>query len=285
MNVKKLVISTALASSLVIGGTALAQNGNPTPGDQKGRSMGQALGQPGQPRGGQMQDGFRNARPDQAPGMMQNRFGGAELSALVETYTGLTVNDLRDALQDDQTLAGLIEANDQSVDDFIAEALATLSANLDEAVEAGRLTTEQAADMLAQLEEQVTAWINGEAGGFGIGVPPSDAIPGFGPGPQQGRLQGVDVFALAETYTGLTVDELGDALQDDQSLADLIEANDQSVDDFIAEAVATVSTNLDEAVEAGRITPEQAADMLSQYEEQISAWVNGETPGLGIGRL
>ena len=83
----------------------------------------------------------------------------------------------------------------------------------------------------------------------------------------------------------LTVDELGDALQDDQSLADLIEANDQSVDDFIAEAVATVSTNLDEAVEAGRITPEQAADMLSQYEEQISAWVNGETPGLGIGRL
>ena len=67
------------------------------------------------------------------------------------------------------------------------------------------------------------------------------------------------------------------ALQNGQTLADLITANDKTVDDFIAAAEDTISTNLDNAVSDGRLTSDQAAQMLTQQEAQLSAWVNGES--------
>ena len=54
------------------------------------------------------------------PGRGWGWFSDADLSALLEEYTGLSIADVQDALQNDQTLADLITANDQSVDDFIA---------------------------------------------------------------------------------------------------------------------------------------------------------------------
>ena len=84
-------------------------------------------------------------------------------------------------MQDGQTLADLITANGQTVDDFIAAAEEAFSANLDSAVSEGRLTSDQAVQMLTQQADLLTAWVNGE--NIGPGPMGQGMGPGFGPGP------------------------------------------------------------------------------------------------------
>jgi hypothetical protein len=66
-------------------------------------------------------------------GFMQMRgAGGAEMHALIEEYTGLDAQALRAARADGSTLAELIEANGQSVEDFTAAALEQAEARITE---------------------------------------------------------------------------------------------------------------------------------------------------------
>ena len=172
MNIRKSVIALALASALVIGaGSALAQDDStpPTTEDQlyfrgpHGGFWGPGFGEHGPgfgphgPRGhhfGPHGDGFG------FQGRMRGGFGlGAEL---LEDYTGLDPAAIREAHMNGQTLAELIEANGQSVDDFIAAALASAYERLDTAVENDRITETVAAEMKANLEERLTAMVNGE---------------------------------------------------------------------------------------------------------------------------
>ncbi len=82
-------------------------------------------------------------------------------SELVQEYTGLTRAEIREALSDGETtLADLIEANGASVDDYIDEAVDAAEARLDAAVENGRLTEDEAAEKLAELETRITERVN-----------------------------------------------------------------------------------------------------------------------------
>jgi hypothetical protein len=87
---------------------------------------------------------------------------GEEFSALVKEYTGLTEQEVRAAFHEGQTLADLIEANDQSVEGFVAAAVEQVSAQLDEAVAAGRISEDRAEEIKATLSERITAWVNRE---------------------------------------------------------------------------------------------------------------------------
>lgn len=101
-------------------------------------------------------------------------------------------------------------------------------------------------------------------------------------GPQEGRGlhigQSAEIQALIEEYTGLTQEELQEALQDGSTLAELIAANGESVDDFIEEAVELEGERLDEAVEEGVLTEDEATEMLELFTENITARVNDEQP-------
>lgn len=125
MNIKKILTIVITASLLVVGVAAVSAQG---------------------PREGRGQLGEHRA----------------EMQALVEEYTGLTHDEIRVALQDGSTLADLIEAHGQSVDDFIAASVEFAEASLEEAVEAGFLTEEKATEKAAELMENITARVNGE---------------------------------------------------------------------------------------------------------------------------
>ena len=67
------------------------------------------------------------------------------------------------------------------------------------------------------------------------------------------------------------------ALQNGQTLTNLITANDKTVDDFIAAAQEALSASLDTAVSESRLTSDQAAERLTQQVDLLTAWVNGES--------
>jgi hypothetical protein len=78
---------------------------------------------------------------------------------------------------------------------------------------------------------------------------------------------------LALEYTGLSVTELHTARMDGQTLAELIEANGQSVDAFVEAAVAATSARIDERLANAT---EQAETLKSTLADRITAQVNGE---------
>lgn len=222
MNLKKLLISGVIVGTLIIGASIA---------------------------GAQDNEGGRRGR------------GGFDF-VIAETYTALTREELITALRGGETLASLIEANGQSVDAFIAEAVTALNTEVDERVAEGKLTAERAEEIKATATETITAMVNGEQ-------PIRD---GFGEGGRGGRNGGGRLLdangELAQQYTGLDQEALREALRNGQTLAELIQANGQSVEAFISEAVTQTTAELDA----------RTAEIKANLESTITALVNGEQP-------
>jgi hypothetical protein len=90
------------------------------------------------------------------------------------SYLGLSESDLRAELEDGETLADVAKAQDKSVDGLVDALVADEQAELDQAVEDGRLTETQRDELLAGAEGRMTDLVNGELPG-----PPDGR---FGPG-------------------------------------------------------------------------------------------------------
>jgi hypothetical protein len=105
--------------------------------------------------------------------------------ATAATYLGLDEDALRASLESGKTLADVAKATDgKSVDGLVAAIMAAEKKQLVAAVAAGRLTEAQQTEMLANLEERVTAMVNGErpegmpGGHGGFGGPPASGTAG-----------------------------------------------------------------------------------------------------------
>ena len=104
---------------------------------------------------------------------------GGGLTAAAE-YLGVTEAELHEQLHDGQRLAEVAAAEGKSVEGLVDALVADETEKLAQAVEDGRLTDAQRDELVAGLEERVTARVNGEGGvgrghGFGPpGPPPAD---------------------------------------------------------------------------------------------------------------
>lgn len=101
------------------------------------------------PRGGQRGDGLRGGGDEtRMDGMRQ----GLELAA--ETL-GLTVDELRTALREGDTLAQVAEEQGVAVEDLVDALVAAAEERLAEAVADGRITEERADEMAATISERI----------------------------------------------------------------------------------------------------------------------------------
>jgi len=172
-----------------------------------------------------------SAQDDSIMGKRGDRGGFGGYSDLALEATGLTAEELRTALQDGATIADLITANDGDVDSVIAELVAESTTQINERVEAGRMTQEQADVILANLEDNITERLNGtferleSVGGRG----------GFG-----------ELDTIILDATGLTAEELRTALADGSTIAELIEANGGDVDSVVEQLADEQATRLTE---------------------------------------
>lgn len=201
--------------------------------------------------------GFFGGRDGRGPRGERGGFGinidRAEIEVLLETYTGLAPDELRAELRGGATMAELIEANGQSVDDFVAEVAAPAYERINEAVANGRIDETQAETLRAEVTARLTERLQSER-------------------PRRGdrtfdRFNG-EMLTLAESYTGLTAQEIAMELRGGATMADLITANGGDVDAFIVEAVALGEAQIDE----------RSAQRKEALPGIIEALVNGERP-------
>ena len=141
-----------------------------------------------------------------------------------------------------------------------------LKNRVDEAVEAGRMTKEQADELKARIDADEYPLL------FGHGR------PGFG-----GRHVHFEVLSTAASYLGLTEAELRDQLQD-KTLAEIAKSKGKSVSGLVQQLVATQTKRIDEAVADGRLTDDQATELKADLQKHMEALVSGELHRPGEGR-
>lgn len=143
-----------------------------------------------------------------------------------------------------------------------------LKNRIDEAVEDGRLTEEQADELKARIDADEFPLLGGP-GMLGRGV---HGGPGFG---RFGHFGHFELLETAASYLGLTEAEIREALED-KTLAEIAEEQGKTASGLVQELVATQTKRIAEAVADGRITEEQATELKAELSERMQELVNGE---------
>jgi hypothetical protein len=123
------------------------------------------------------------------------------------------------------------------------------------------LTQEQADERIAHMEEKIIERL--ESGKPG---PRSPGVPG---GPRGEHFRGSASFDVLAEILGMTTDEVREALAGGQTITELAEAQGVPLQDVADALVAAEAERLQQAVEDGRLTQEEADERLALMEENI----------------
>jgi polyhydroxyalkanoate synthesis regulator phasin len=188
--------------------------------------------------------------------------GSFELLDAAADALGIERDELVERLHDGKTLEAIAKAEGKSVDDVRKAVRDSLRKQLDEAVDDGDLTREQADKILSGATDML------EHLGKGFDVPkafPGGPIVGFahpGGGP-------LELFDTAAEALGITRRELAERLRDGKTLEAIAKAEGKSVGDVRKAVESKLKERLDEAVEEGKLTREQADRMLERITDHL----------------
>jgi len=187
---------------------------------------------------------------------------GLGTAGAVAASRALSASDENKAVIEDA--AGQLGVEPAALSDALKQALKN---RIDAAVDAGRITEAQGADLKERIDS-------------GNGLPLFGVMPhgGHGPG-HAGPFGGLDDAAA---YLGLTEAQLREQLAD-KTLAEIAKDRGKSVDGVVQVLATAAEKRIDEAVADGRLTEEHANDLKSKLDDRIEALVNGEHRGHGHG--
>jgi ribosomal protein S20 len=168
----------------------------------------------------------------------------------------LSVDDLRSKLEGNKTIAQVAQEQGVDVQTVIDAMVADATAHIDQAVQDGKLTADQANERKSNLQDRITKLVN-------EGKPKGDHGPKL------------DAAAKA---LNVSVDDLRSKLKDGKTLAQV--AKDQGVDvqKVIDAMVADATAHIDQAVKDGKLTADQATQRKSGLKDRITKLVNDGPP-------
>ena len=163
-------------------------------------------------------------------------------------------------------------------------------ANADQAT-TDQATTAEETPLRSKIVEWLAPLVNEGTIDQGQAEAVADTLAEALPRPNGPMGRGLEAVREAADFLGLTPQELGEAVRDGQTLAEIAVANDSSADALIGYLTGLAEEHLTDLVADGRITEEQKADMLANVTEHLTSVVNGEIdrplmggPGMGGGR-
>jgi hypothetical protein len=167
--------------------------------------------------------------------------------------------DLKDNFLD--ALAGNLGVSREDLDAALRQTGLDL---LDQAVADGRITEDEAAKIRERIEsgEGLFPFFPGPRGGFHGGF-------------EHGFMVGANLEEIAG-FLGVDRQVMVDGLQNNQSLAQIAEANGSSRAALVQFLVGQVTDHVNEAVANERITQERADEILANAEERINDLVDRE---------
>ena len=170
-------------------------------------------------------------------------------AALASSQDGSPSSDSKAVIDDAAKRLGIPSSK---LSDALKQAL---SARIDAAVAAGRLTKGEGDALKARIQ--------------------SNDFPLFGrPHRGSGHFSFIGRLEAAAGYIGITEAQLRTELESGKSLAQVAQDHGKSVDGLIDALVAAAKDKLDDAVAAGRLTEDQETRMLDALKDRITSAVN-----------
>jgi lambda repressor-like predicted transcriptional regulator/uncharacterized protein YidB (DUF937 family) len=209
--------------------------------------------------------GFGGPSIEHAPFGLKGVVGPDVLDAAAG-YLGMDESDVREALRDGKSLADLADEKGKSVDGLVQALRDEIRNDADEAVEDGALTDEQAERLVERLSDGVDELVQ-EPGGPALGPRPPGPLPGF--------LPGSDLVETAADYLGIEDADVREAIRDGDSLAELARDHGKSVDGLKQTLRGTIRADVDQAVEDGVLTEEQAGRLAEKLGNAVDKLVEG----------
>jgi len=158
--------------------------------------------------------------------------------------------------------------------DAVARHLGVSRDELDDATRAAALEQVDAALEAGEISKE-------EAEALKSRIRSGDGPPFFGPlfgRPDAGMHPFGAHLSAAANYLDLSVDELRERLGRGESLEDVAEAEDKSVDGLEEALLDDAEARLDKAVDDGLLTEDHASSMLERLRSHIGALVSGGFP-------
>lgn len=220
--------------------------------------------------------GAFRGRPFEGSPLGEGRFGGGPAHGLVDVtaeVTDLTHDEVVAALEDGQTLAEIARGEGMEPETVVSAAAEEARSRMEAAVDNGRLSQEQMEQSLERLTEGLSERLDQP----------------FEPGGPMGGLFGQfrggfwTMYDAVADALELEPDELFAELHDGKTVGDVAEEQGVELDDVrnaVEDArVEARTAAIEQAVEDGRMTQEQADWMIEGLEEGFMP--GGQGPGLG----
>lgn len=188
--------------------------------------------------------------------------GFVGLAAIVQA-SGLDREVFGQGFQDGQTVREALEANGLDPDTVVSDALGIIQDRVDRAVQNGTIDSNRADEIMANAEERLNNLL--------------DTTPQPHPGPGPGHHRRGPAFAAlgaAADAIGITPQELRDALANGQTVADVAESHGVDVQEVIDAILQPAFDRIDNAVENGRLTADEAETKKAELTDRVTDLVN-----------
>jgi uncharacterized protein (DUF433 family) len=187
---------------------------------------------------------------------------------------GVEPSELLSELRDGATIAEVAQEHGVESSAVVDAIVAEHRERLDQAVEDGVLTQEEADERAAELEERVAGFVNGDVDLPFLDGPRPDGPPLLGRPGRWGFADGP--LAAAADAIGIRPVALLEELADGSTIADVARDHDVATSDVVDAIVASLRERLDAAVANGWITQEEADERAAALDEQATSIVNGD---------
>lgn len=168
--------------------------------------------------------------------------------------TGKTKQEIKVALKSGKTLKTIIEESGK-LEEFNTATAESIKSRLDKGVENGKITQAQADTLYAKVQSEI-------ADGTILSQP-------FGFCNEKGNGMKVELLDIAAQVTGLTKDDIMTQIKAGTTLKDIIDKSGK-LEDFKTAILASLKTNLDQQVAAGKITQAQADTKYADAQTAIA---------------
>ena len=178
---RKVIASTTIAASMLgagfgavalgpaIAGAQDAEEAPETEADETSSRLGEVLdglvedGTLTQAQRDTVEERLREARPERRSGHFRGAFGRLGGASDILEDLGLDAETIRDGIAEGLSLGEIAEANGSSAEALTDALVEQAETRLDDAVDAGRIDEERAAELREQIEERIDGVVSGEA--------------------------------------------------------------------------------------------------------------------------
>jgi uncharacterized protein (DUF433 family) len=201
-----------------------------------------------------------------------------DIMEVIAEQLGMEVDELIDALRNGKTIEDLASEKGVSLEDIEEAILNSIKEKLDELVADGKMTQERADAILERISEHIGDMLAGEHR-----MGPRQGGPRHGGRGAMMRV-GQEMLKVVAQTLGMEVDDLMAELRDGKTIADVAAEQGVSLDDIEAAILASIEAKLDQLVSDGKLTQEQADQILERVAEHIGDMLTKPLPHPGRGQ-